>query len=81
MDGYSGGTSVSETSGPNASETSALPETRIIIDGSGEDVRVPFPAGTIGRRIQRRYRNAVVDETLDIKGETIYYATRKAQPV
>ena len=44
--------------------------------GIGEDIRVAVPFPSLGRRFQRRYRNAVADEGMEIRGETLYYVPR-----
>ncbi len=50
----------------------------ITTGGIGEDVRVSVPFPSLGRRFQRKYRNNIADEGMEIKGETLYYVPRTA---
>lgn len=47
--------------------------------GNAESVRYNFPFATVGRRLQRKYRNAVVDQKMDVRGEDVYFSLRGAQ--
>lgn len=47
---------------------------------AGQDVRQNFPVGTVGKRIQRKFANAVLDEDMSLAGETFYYDIRPVQP-
>jgi hypothetical protein len=46
----------------------------------GADVRQNYPVGTVGKRIQRKYRNAVLDESMAFTGEMLYFTVRGVQP-
>jgi len=52
----------------------------ITTGGIGEDVRVSIPFPSLGRRFQRKYRNNIADEGMEIKGETLYYVPRTSTP-
>ncbi len=45
----------------------------------GLDIRHNFPVGIVGKRIQRKYQNAVLDESMALMGETCYFDIRPAQ--
>ena len=45
-------------------------------EGRGLSKRVTFPAGTVTRRVARKYANAVVDEGFELRGETVYFVAR-----
>jgi hypothetical protein len=49
-------------------------------DGTGRELRQNFPIGTVCKRLQRRYRNAVLDQDMELLGETIYYDRRPGTP-
>ncbi len=52
----------------------------ITTGGIGEDIRVAVPFPSLGRRFQRKYRNNIADEGMEIRGETLYYVPRPATP-
>jgi hypothetical protein len=50
------------------------------MDTVGSDVRQNFPVATVGKRIQRKYANAVLDENMAFMGETFFFDIRPVQP-
>jgi hypothetical protein len=47
---------------------------------SGLDIRQNFPIATVGKRIQRKFANAVVGENMALMGEVLYFDIRGPQP-
>lgn len=47
---------------------------------TGLDVKQNFPVATTGKRIQRKYANAVLDENMAFGGETFFFDIRPPQP-
>ncbi len=47
---------------------------------TGQDLRQNFPIATVGKRIQRKYANAVLDENMALMGEVFYFDIRPVQP-
>ncbi len=47
---------------------------------TGQDVRQNFPIATVGKRIQRKYANAVIGENMALMNEIFYFDIRPVQP-
>lgn len=47
---------------------------------TGQDIRQNYPVGTVGKRIQRKYRNNVLDENVALSNEVFFFDIRSVQP-
>lgn len=50
------------------------------LEGRALDKRINFRPGTVTKRLQRRYENNVLNEGMEINGETLYYSLRSQLP-